>query len=203
MCLQHIRFHLWNTSKTYIILGSKDSFFHSEQPSGISHEELSGCKVWSVKKDGSAQWMEVRTVTYQLTRTEVSSMSVCENVQMSVGHPTRHNRTPHHTTHTKGQSYWLYGGFQLLAAEPVPCCPQVHTRCPWAALPRFPHPGWPPPAACGDSAGRNQTAKLHLWIKALPVVRLHNQWQIPVQQHVCLQRKKKDQKMMLHHYRLK
>lgn len=117
-------------------------------------------------------------------------MSVCADVQTNVGQAAGHDRTPQRG---KSWSYWLYGGFQSLAAELVPCCPQVRTLCPWAALPRFLRPGWPPLAACAGSAGHKHTPKLRLCIKPLPTVCLLCQWEsyrYPTDKHVCLKRKK-------------
>lgn len=179
-CLQHIRIHILNASKTYLrrTQGSKHFFFKSEQPTWILHSECS----W---QSGFSEWLYTG-----LLEQKYAGMSVCENVQTNIGHATRHD-----TLHGKSRSYWLYEGFQSLAVELVPGCPQVHTRCPWAALPRFPHLGWPPLAACAGSARHNHTAKLRLCIKPAYSVSTSSVGviQILMLQHVCLKRKKNTQ----------
>lgn len=151
--------HFWNASKK----ASKHSF--SEYPTWGSGTQIIHAKEVSqdVKSDVSIKslwYIEIIMVYYHQFITRwyyITQVNFNVNWQyVCLGECTM-TETEHRSVVCASRSYWLYEEFQWLGVELVPCCPQVHTRCLWAALPRFPHPGWLPPAACVDSAGHTIT----------------------------------------------
>lgn len=153
---------------------------------------FSGCKEWRVYKESLVhrshnglpshsfitRWYYITQVNFNVNWQYVC-LGESTNKCGSCKEPHSMTETEHRSVVCASRSYWLYGEFQWLAVELVPCCPQVHTRCLWAALPRFPHPGWLPPAACADSAGHTLIlSNVMLLLQPSPLSMFSHQCQI-------------------------
>lgn len=158
--------HFWNASKKaskhsfyeYPTWGSGTQIIHAKEVSQGVKSDLSIKSRWYIEvimvyhHQFITHWYSITQVNFNVNWQYVC-LGECTNKCGSCKEPHSMRETEHRSVVCASRSYWLYGEFQWLAVELVPCCPQVHTRCLWAALPRFPHPGWLPPAACAGSAG--------------------------------------------------